>query len=81
MGYVLLIAGRIERADSIFKYIDGKTFETFDRKDFEPLFLQEVLDQMSTVQLQNVKDKCKGNNECIFDYAVTGKDVFTGVGK
>ncbi|KAI0221528.1 Mucin-like protein [Lamellibrachia satsuma] len=62
---------RIVRADSIFKYIEGKTFDNFDRRDFEPLFLQEVLDNM---QLQKVEDKCKGNNECIFDYAVTGKE-------
>ena len=76
MCRVLFIAGRIERGDSIFKYIEGKTFETFDKKNFVPLFLQEVLDQMSPEQLQKVEDKCKGNNECIFDYAVTGKDVF-----
>ncbi|KAK2157059.1 hypothetical protein NP493_1917g00001 [Ridgeia piscesae] len=65
---------RIERADSIFKYIDDTTFETFDRKDFEPLFLQEVLNKMTDEEKKKVDEKCKGNNECIFDYAITGKE-------
>ena len=68
----MCFAGRIERADSIFKYIDDTTFETFDRKDFEPLFLQEVLNKMTDEEKKKVDEKCKGNNECIFDYAITG---------
>ena len=69
----MCFAGRIEKADSIFKYIDDTTFETFDRKDFEPLFLQEVLKNMTVEEKEKVDEKCKGNNECIFDYAITGK--------
>ena len=68
-----MFTGRIERADSIFKYTEDTTFETFDRKNFEPLFLQEVLDKMSGNQRQLVEKKCNGINECIFDYAITGK--------
>ena len=69
----MCFAGRIERADSIFKYIDDTTFEIFDKKDFEPLFLQEVLNKMTAEEKKKVDEKCKGNNECIFDYAITGK--------
>ena len=67
-----MFTGRIERADSIFKYTEDTTFETFDRKNFEPLFLQEVLDKMTDKQQKLVEEKCNGNNECIFDYAITG---------
>ena len=67
-----MFTGRIERADSIFKYTEDTTFEMFDRKNFEPVFLQEVLDKMTAEQRKLVKDKCNGNNECIFDYAITG---------
>ena len=69
----MCFAGRIEKADSLFKYIDETTFETFDRKDFEPLFLQEVLKAMTAEEKIKVDEKCKGNKECIFDYAITGK--------
>ena len=68
------LTGRIKRADSIFKYIEGTSFETFDRSDFEPLFLQEVLANMTASQRQQAQTKCNGNQECIFDYAVTGKN-------
>ena len=73
--------GRIERADSIFKYTEDTTFETFDRRKFEPLFLQEVLDQMTDNQRQLVEKKCNGNNECIFDYAITGKYGVANIAK
>ena len=76
---ICVVAGRIERADSIFKYIEGNSFETFDRRDFEPLFLQEVLKNMTDDEKQRVQDKCNGNNECIFDYAVTGKNIIVCV--
>lgn len=66
-------AGRIGKTDSIFKYTEGTAFETFDKKDFEPLFQQEVLSKMTAEQKKQVDEKCDGNNECIFDYAVTGK--------
>ena len=71
---VYFVSGRIERADSIFKYLDGNNFETFDRRGFTPLFLQEVLDGMTADQRKTAEVTCKGNNECIFDYAVTGKN-------
>ena len=74
-----VFAGRIERADSIFKYTEDTAFETFDRKNFEPLFLQEVLNKMTDNQRQLVEKKCNGNNECIFDYAITGKYVVVNI--
>ncbi|KAK2171660.1 hypothetical protein NP493_1037g00034 [Ridgeia piscesae] len=67
---------RIKRADSIFKYIDGTSFEHFDRSSFEPIFLQEVLGNMTVSQRQEAATKCKGNHECIFDYAITGKMTY-----
>ena len=73
MSTKIYFPGRIARADSIFKYTDGSNFETFDKRDFEPLFLQEVLDKMTDDEKQKAQDTCKGNNECIFDYVVTGE--------
>ena len=73
MSFQLCFAGRIARADSIFKYVGSTTYETFNTGDFVPLFLQEVLDKMSETEQTEIEQKCKGNKECIFDYAVTGK--------
>ena len=75
----MCFAGRIQKKNSIFKYTEAATFESFDKKEFEPLFLQEVLSNMTDEMRTLVKEKCKGNNECIFDYAITGKYVLIGV--
>ena len=71
----MCFAGRIQKPNSIFKYTEAATFESFAKKEFEPRFLQEVLDNMTPTKQAQVKEKCKGNNECIFDYAITGKYV------
>ena len=75
----MCFAGRIQKNNSIFKYTESATFEGFDKKEFEPLFLQEVVSNMTNEMRTLVNEKCKGNNECIFDYAITGKYVVIGV--
>ena len=68
-----LRAGRIKRPDSIFEYADGTSFETFDITNFEPKFLNEVLAAMTDADRTKAETTCQGNNECIFDFAVTGR--------
>ena len=67
------IVGRITSAESIFHYIDGTTYQTHARVDFRPIFLSQVLSNMTTAERTMVNDKCGGNAECIFDYAVTSE--------
>jgi len=71
---VMLVSGRIQKADSLFKYIDGTSYETFNGKSFTPIFVDDIISAMTDTERQLANDTCKGNNlECMFDLAVTGK--------
>ncbi|KAK2171160.1 hypothetical protein NP493_1097g00008 [Ridgeia piscesae] len=70
----MLVSGRIQKADSLFKYIDGTSYETFNGKSFTPIFVDDIISAMTDTERQLANDTCKGNNlECMFDLAVTGK--------
>ena len=46
-----------------------------------PHFVQDVLDNMNREERRHAEDICKGSVECIFDYAVTGRDVTLCISK
>ncbi|KAK2181108.1 hypothetical protein NP493_410g01020 [Ridgeia piscesae] len=65
---------RIQKIDSIFYYAPGEGYSTFAHTEFKPLFLEDVLANMTDAQLQRAKQTCGDNKECLFDFAVTGKE-------
>lgn len=69
----MLLLGRITSAESIFHYTDGSNYQTFARADFRPLFLSELLSNMTAADRAAAEAKCSGNAECLFDYVVTGE--------
>ena len=68
-----LIIGRITSAESIFHYTGGSTYHTYAKVDFRPLFLSELLANMTAAERTAAETKCGGNVECLFDYVVTGE--------
>ena len=69
------VSGRVSSANSIFIYLTGETYSGFNPIDFTPLFLVDILANMTSEQLIDVETTCKSltNKECIFDYYITGK--------
>ena len=64
--------GRIQKIDSLFYYAPGENYLTYARTNFRPLFLSDVLANMTDAQKILANQKCGDNKECIFDFAVTG---------
>ena len=58
--------------DSLFYYAPGESYWTFARTEFQPLFLEDVLANMTTAQRTKAEETCEDNKECLFDFAVTG---------
>ena len=66
-------SGRIQKIDSLFYYAPGESYSTFARTEFQPLFLEDVLANMTDAQRTTAEQTCGDNKECIFDFAVTGE--------
>ncbi|KAI0238816.1 hypothetical protein LSAT2_010422 [Lamellibrachia satsuma] len=64
---------RIDSLDSLFYYAPGESYSTYARTDFKPLFIEDVLRNMTTERRTKATETCGDNKECIFDYAVTDK--------
>ena len=69
---LFLWPGRIDNLDSLFYYAPGESYLTYARTNFKPLFIEDVLRNMTTERRTKAKETCGDNKECIFDYAVTG---------
>ena len=69
---LFLWPGRIDSLDSLFYYATGESYLTYARTDFKPLFIEDVLRNMTTERRTKAKETCGDNKECTFDYAVTG---------
>ena len=69
---LFLWPGRIDSLDSLFYYAPGESYLIYARTDFKPLFIEDVLRNMTTEWRTKAKETCGDNKECIFDYAVTG---------
>ncbi|KAK2160812.1 hypothetical protein NP493_1626g00009 [Ridgeia piscesae] len=63
---------RILAVDSLFYYASGESYSTFVHKEFKPLFLEDVLNNMTDAERVKAKATCGENKECLFDFAVTG---------
>ena len=72
----LLSPGRILAIDSLFYYTSGESYSTFAHKEFKPLFLEDVLNNMTKEERANAEKTCGDNKECLFDFAVTGMNPF-----
>ena len=68
-----LYSGRIEQVDSLFYYVTGESYLTYAHTEFKPLFLEDVLANMTATQRATAKQICGDNKECVFDFAVTGE--------
>ncbi|KAK2175052.1 hypothetical protein NP493_751g01001 [Ridgeia piscesae] len=65
---------RIEKIDSLFYYASGESYSTYAHTEFQPLFLEDVLNNMTESQRTAALNTCGENKECLFDLAVTGKE-------
>ncbi|KAI0237078.1 Mucin-like protein [Lamellibrachia satsuma] len=65
---------RIQKIDSLFYYAPGESYSTYAHTEFQPLFLEDVLANMTTAQRTKAEQTCGDNKECLFDFAVTGKE-------
>ncbi|KAI0210407.1 Mucin-like protein [Lamellibrachia satsuma] len=65
---------RIDAVDSLFFYAPGETHATYAHTEFQPLFLEDVLANMTAAQRTKAEQTCGNNKECLFDFAVTGKE-------
>ncbi|KAI0225835.1 Mucin-like protein [Lamellibrachia satsuma] len=64
---------RIKSVDSLFYYSPGESYLTYARTDFKPLFIEDVLRDMTAERRTKAMETCGDNKECLFDFAVTGK--------
>ena len=72
-SFVHLIPGRIQGdVDSLFHYAPGESYSTFARTSFTPLFIEDVLKNMTAAKRAVATNMCGDNKECLFDFAVTG---------
>ncbi|KAK2158335.1 hypothetical protein NP493_1807g00024 [Ridgeia piscesae] len=65
---------RILAVDSLFYYASGESYSTFAHKEFKPLFLEDVLKNMTKAERDKAEKTCGENKECLFDFAVTGNE-------
>jgi len=67
--------GRIAREKSIFHYLEGESYDSFIVSDFKPLFLEDILANMTDTEKADLVATCQSltNKECIFDYYITGQ--------
>ena len=71
--YTGIVLGRIDAVDSLFFYAPGETHATYAHTEFQPLFLEDVLANMTAAQRTKAEQTCGNNKECLFDFAVTGR--------
>ena len=76
LAHCACFSGRVKKQDSLLKHINGTSCKGFERTDFVPVFLDELLASMTDAEKQRANATCKGDNkECMFDLTVTGKHV------
>ena len=69
---LFLRPGRIDSANSLFYYAPWESYATFARAGFKPLFIEDVLRNMTAEKKTKAKETCGDNKECLFDFAITG---------
>ncbi|XP_028415599.1 sushi domain-containing protein 2-like isoform X2 [Dendronephthya gigantea] len=64
----------VDRNKTLFTYHVGKSYDSFSNLNFIPVFLDETNSLFSSSTLaKEARSICGGNEECLFDIAVTGK--------
>ncbi|XP_028417110.1 sushi domain-containing protein 2-like [Dendronephthya gigantea] len=70
----------VDRNKTLFAYHVGKSYDSFFTPNFIPVFLDETNTLFSSFTLeQEARSVCGGNEECLYDIAVTvAKRIFFG---
>ena len=79
MQGVYCCPGRVDEVDSVFYYTPPTSYSTYASTGFQPLFVEDVLANMTDSQRLKAKETCGDNKECLFDFVVTGKCVIYGL--
>ena len=67
------ISGRTTGGNSIFQYHNGKSHADYQADSFyRPIFLDELRQNFTDEEWNEMNKTCKGNTQCLFDLAVTG---------
>lgn len=64
-----MFTGRVGKADSLFFYGKGESYELANNISYIPLFHVAVMNDSSTAE---AKELCGDNQECLFDFSITG---------
>ncbi|XP_033643557.1 uncharacterized protein LOC117303459 isoform X5 [Asterias rubens] len=75
--YQFGITWRITEADSLFYYVDSESFASENDITFTPKFLDNLIAEATTAELDAVMKLCKNDKMCQFDYLST-KDPALG---
>ncbi|XP_033112384.1 fibrillin-2-like [Anneissia japonica] len=65
---------RTTQNSSLFYYMQGESWNTFNNLGFTPIFLDEVLASVSTVSQANFTNICGTDVSCLYDGLVTGNE-------
>ena len=63
--------GQLMQNESLFNYEDGASTETFSFPSHEPIFLDELLSNLTTEQLSTAQQTCGDDQSCLFDLLET----------
>ena len=79
MPCVSCCPGRVNEVDSVFYYTPPTSYSTYTSTGFQPLFVEDVLANMTDSQRLKAMETCGDNKECLFDYVVTGECLTYGL--
>ncbi|XP_071795600.1 uncharacterized protein [Asterias amurensis] len=74
--YQFGITWRITEEDSLFYYVDSESFASENDITFTPRFLDNLIAEATTAELEAVMTLCKNDKMCQFDYLATKDPVF-----
>ncbi|XP_071795599.1 uncharacterized protein [Asterias amurensis] len=74
--YQFGITWRITEEDSLFYYVDSESFASENDITFTPRFLENLIAEATTAELEAVMKLCKNDKMCQFDYLATKDPVF-----
>ena len=68
---IVFPAGQLMQNESLFNYEDGASTATFSFPDHEPVFLDELLSNLTAEQLSTAQQTCGDDQSCLFDLLET----------
>ena len=57
----------------MFYYAPSTSYSSYAASGFQPLFVEDVLANMTYTQRLKATETCGDNKECLFDFVVTGE--------